>query len=154
MLSLVLIIIVGCVCGATSQSCHQGWTYYQKSCYYFSDITLDWINAGAFCQVHHSELVAIETQAENAFIESEVKNRTGGYWLGGNDSVTEGVWEWTSTDEVFDYTNFGPGEPNDSNGGEDCLMTVSALNGKWNDGICSTSLLFICERMKEGPVIG
>ena len=30
-----------------------------------------------FCQVHHSELVAIETPEENAFIRDQVKNRSG-----------------------------------------------------------------------------
>jgi hypothetical protein len=65
--------------------------------------------------------------------------------LDGTDEFTDGRWEWASTAQPFDFTNWNPGEPN---GGttEDCLMTAYSINGKWNDLPCTTAVRFICER--------
>ena len=70
-------------------------------------------------------------------------------WLGGTDENVEGEWKWV-TGEKWDYTNWGPGEPNNLNsrGGENALeMHLSPDNpfGLWNDltaeAIFPTSLL-------------
>jgi hypothetical protein len=57
---------------------------------------------------------------------------------GGNP---DGGWAW-GTGVPFGFTNWAPGEPNDS-GGEDCVEVTTS--GLWNDNRCSTQSVFACE---------
>jgi hypothetical protein len=50
-------------------------------------------------------------------------------WLGGTDESQEGVWAWV-TGELWSYTRWIPGEPNNTDGNEHYL---GELNGIWND---------------------
>jgi len=67
--------------------------------------------------------------------------------LDGTDEINEGQWEWASMAEPFGYSNWNPGEPNDSGHNEDCLMTWDRyINGGWNDVPCDRHYKYICER--------
>jgi hypothetical protein len=121
-----------------------------------------WHNAAAYCEQDGGYLVTINSAEENQFVYNLAAD-TGGVevWLGATDEAVEGTWEWV-TSEPFDYTNWGPGEPNnyaagpDPTLGEDYLTFHGAgaydppLPGVWNDwqyeddGSEST-LLFVCE---------
>ena len=70
------------------------------------------------------------------------------YWLGGRDDIIEGTWQWASTDRVFTYTAWGPGNPSNSGGNEDCLhLHDFPPDGiKWNDNVCQVGMKFICEK--------
>lgn len=70
---------------------------------------------------------------------------TGYFWLDGTDEYSEGRWEWASTGNALDYTNWYPGEPNNG-GGEDCLMTGGTFGDFWNDSPCGTVYKFVCEK--------
>ncbi|KIH63331.1 lectin C-type domain protein [Ancylostoma duodenale] len=50
--------------------------------------------------------------------------------------------KWTDG-SMLDFRNWGDGEPNNSDGAENC--TVMYTDGKWNDVACSLCLPFICE---------
>ncbi len=68
-------------------------------------------------------------------------------WIGLNDQAQEGHWEWTDGSAV-DYTNWGPGEPNDWGGNEDCGH-IGNDAGEWNDLDCSSAgpiTSFLCGR--------
>merc|ERR1711963_1115418 len=58
------------------------------------------------------------------------------WWLGGNDMHQEGAWSWPSG-QPFGYTNWIEGEPNDSNGLEDCIAIDSPKNYQWMDLNCT-----------------
>ncbi|CAG2209280.1 unnamed protein product [Mytilus edulis] len=100
----------------------------------------------ASCQAHHAELAVIETNEENTFIWSEMTKLGGFFWLDGTDKFSEGQWEWASTGEPLDYSNWFPGEPNNSNGQEDCLLTGGVYKTFWNDSPCSNQIKYICEK--------
>ena len=68
------------------------------------------------------------------------------YWLGGRDDVIEGTWQWSSTDSVFTYNDWYPGEPSNSYNGEDCLELNARFHWKWNDSNCTIAQPFICEK--------
>ncbi|XZE33950.1 cadherin domain-containing protein [Pirellulaceae bacterium SH501] len=89
------------------------------------------------------QLATIESAEENEFVRSLITTDT---WLGGSDSIQEGLWRWYSGANAGDvfwngnstgggangfYHNFSAGEPNDSTGNEDALEIYS--NGLWND---------------------
>lgn len=70
------------------------------------------------------------------------------YWLGGRDDIIEGTWQWASTDRVFTYTAWGPTNPSNSAGDEDCLQLrdFGSAGIKWNDISCQVGIKFICEK--------
>jgi hypothetical protein len=70
-------------------------------------------------------------------------------WIGGNDTVEEGKWEWV-TGEPFDYTNWAGGEPNNCCDGEDHLMMYA--DGRWNDQFQST-MSYLIEYEMHRPLI-
>ena len=47
-----------------------------------------------------------------------------------------------------DYTNWAPGEPNDSVGNENCVefYTNGGLARQWNDGYCNNNKRFVCKK--------
>ena len=93
-------------------------------------------------------LATVTSAEEEAFIESIVSTATfttssrWGPWLGGyqdhsdpNYSEPLGGWKWV-TSEPWGYAKWGPGEPNNSSGGEDFLHMASYDGGIsviWND---------------------
>jgi hypothetical protein len=82
---------------------------------------------------YSSYLATITSEQENTFIFSQVGNLGG--WLGGTDEAVEGEWRWAAGPEagqLFTYTNWGGGEPNNCCGGEDYLHNFSG-SGIWND---------------------
>ena len=80
---------------------------------------------------YQGHLVSITSQAENDFITSHLT--FSGYLIGlfqpSGSPEPSGGWRWT-TDEVFSFIHWGPGEPNNS-GGEDYGHFRS--DGLWND---------------------
>lgn len=70
----------------------------------------------------------------------------GQFWTGGNDIDVEGQWRWVTSGNPFTFTDWGPGEPNDTGGNEDCMLLLSNTGYTWNDLPCSTNSLYICEK--------
>jgi hypothetical protein len=68
------------------------------------------------CAAVGAHLVTITSADEQAFVAALVGRDA---WLGGFQGVGEGTWFW-STGERFDYTNWGPNQPDDAGGNEDC----------------------------------
>lgn len=79
-------------------------------------------------------LATITSQDESNFIAAHFP--AAGYALGGyqapHSQEPAGGWKWI-TGELWSFTNWAPGEPNNTNGGEDILMTWDP-KGRWNDG--------------------
>lgn len=65
------------------------------------------------------------------------------YWIGLNELSEEDSWIWDSTGTNVDYANWGPGEPQDLYGDEDCVMVNT---DSWVDLDCSSSNKFFCEK--------
>jgi hypothetical protein len=67
-------------------------------------------------------------------------------WIGLNDMLAEGRWHWIHQKHPTTYTNWGPGEPENRNGNENCA-TMWSKYGSWHDHPCSfTSIhFFVCE---------
>jgi hypothetical protein len=83
-------------------------------------------------------LVTIENAAENAVVNTLrgvcISNPGGclfsSVWIGYSDAAVEGTFVWV-TGEPTVYTNWAPGEPNNSGGNEDFAHMGAA--GLWND---------------------
>jgi len=72
---------------------------------------------------------------------------TGSFWLGGADDVVENDWRWVASEVQFNFTDWGPKQPDDAGKNEDCLMLYAGGHWKWYDLSCNSRVpKFICER--------
>lgn len=135
---------------ALGKSIPDGLVYNDHNGNYYSaienlGITWDDANAAAQeliygkCEAH---LATITSQNEQDWIVSTFPQAaTGGYWLGGKQAPgsdePDGGWGWV-TGETFFYANWFPGEPNNTNAGdEDSIQILPTIfgggDGSWND---------------------
>ena len=109
---------------------------------YLSD--KDWKDAKGWCEKHGGYLVTITDQSEQDVLTSLLGNhKNGSYWFGAENERT-GNYAWV-TCEAFQYTNWGPGEPNNEFETEHYLGTYHSE--KWNDFPYNTN--YICGFVME-----
>ncbi len=105
--------------------------------------TISWEQANAAATAAGGYLATITSRAENEFVFSLVNNPTywhgySGPWLGGYQypptQQPNANWRWV-TGELWSYTNWQAGQPNDSGGkAEDKLQFgFAVLAPVWND---------------------
>ncbi|XP_027134739.1 CD209 antigen isoform X4 [Larimichthys crocea] len=119
-----------------------GWMYFNGSLYYISSLRKSWQQSRDDCLQRGADLVIINSQEEQDFLNS-LKRRV---WIGLTDSETEGTWKWVDgTPLITSY--WGPNEPNNAHGGEDCgeLYIYRPPYKNWNDSKCDLAYPFICE---------
>jgi len=79
-------------------------------------------------------LVTLTSADENAFVHGLTGG--GAAWLGASDAAVEGEWRWMSGPEagqLLTYTNWGPGEPNNSGNEDFAVYNNPWGGGLWND---------------------
>ena len=112
----------------------------------YSDCSIYFLNpnpnsgsgAQAFAQTLGANLISIQDASENECIINELNrlNETGVIWIGFNDEAVEGTFVWYDQAPVT-YTNWAPGEPNNTGGNEGCTQIYP--DGMWNDLNCNTA---------------
>ncbi|MHC5111405.1 MAG: lectin-like protein [Planctomycetota bacterium] len=95
---------------------------------YFLIAPRDWVAAEKYAVSLGGHLATINDEAENNFLFAELGASEP--WIGLNDRDNEGTFVWSSGEPV-EFTDWSPGEPNDSNGNEDAVRFFST--GQWND---------------------
>merc|ERR1711915_40873 len=118
-----------------SLCCPVGWTPLGGSCYMVAPRLSDWHVAQTFCQDQGGYLAEITSMSEFSLLEQYLLNYEITYWIGLNDKDEEGTWKWSESGVEATWTNWGPGEPNDSYG-EDCVNMNKAMAHTWNDAPC------------------
>ncbi len=122
--------------------------------YYFCGVVASAAAAAQKCDGFGMAMTSINSAAENALV---VATQKGSSWLGGSDLLEEDHWLWADGTVFRDegpisgvYQNWSAGQPNNSGGGEDCLVIVAA--GTWNDLACDvTSATFRATCESTGP---
>ena len=90
-----------------------------------------WEEAQAAAETLGGNLVTINAAAEEAFLK-QTFGTAEAFWIGINDSDTEGTFEWASGESVV-YTNWAPGEPNDFGSGQDYGYLNATSSKQWDD---------------------
>jgi cysteine-rich repeat protein len=114
-----------------------------------NDFKANWNNAQAFCAINNADLVIIDNLAENEHLRDTVLVATDTPWIGGTDQQIEEnlndtqigdqfVWSDGSSFPSVGFFNFSTGQPNNSNGNEDCLFMLE--DGTWDDTNCTNPL--------------
>ncbi len=88
--------------------------------YQWFDIGKTWTDAKIACESQGGYLATVTSKEENDWLINNGLAQNGA-WLGASDSAIEGQWQWI-TGEAWDYTNWRPGEPNNSSGIENYLQ--------------------------------
>ncbi|XP_073828670.1 lectin subunit alpha-like [Musca autumnalis] len=100
----------------------------------------NWFEAFTACASRGLTMVSITSEEkQNALVEVLKKTGQLYYWIGslGTYSTDGGlVFRWTGDGSEFDYTNWGPNEP-DGKGRENCVH-IDRFNYRWNDNDCRT----------------
>ncbi|KAK7476376.1 hypothetical protein BaRGS_00032376, partial [Batillaria attramentaria] len=125
--------------------CPADWVHFQGSCYLFVDENVPWTSALVICRlVQNADMLQVDSQAENDFVVSQIKARTGidNVWMGLTDFVRDGTWLTTSDQQPAKYFNWGPGEPDNQitkERGQDCVYVRS--DGTWDDESCDYNVV-------------
>lgn len=123
--------------------------YFQGHSYQLFSTKMSWVDAKAYCEGLGGHLVTITSQTEQDFVCENFTKIYGTAMIGLSDADNEGDWEWV-TGEVFNYSNWDSGEPNNEFN-EDYVLMHS--DGTWNDGhLEREKWIFICEW--DGTVSG
>ncbi|KAJ8338950.1 hypothetical protein SKAU_G00357360 [Synaphobranchus kaupii] len=146
---LILVIFSGLLSCAFGQ-CDMGWREYENKCYFFSADVKSWHDALTDCEGKSSSLMSILDIHERTWVRTQIGTEI--FWIGLNDIVTEGVWEWTDGSVYYPYLEYWrPGQPDNWADNEDCGQVAGGSNGQWNDEPCGIRRRYICKRPNPNP---
>ena len=125
---------------------HCGAGLYNGHIYLISSVTVSsWFDAYTRCEELGGHLITITSEDEQTYIQSYMSSKsfTSRVWIGAYSDGNK--WQWV-TDEEFEYTNWLPGEPNNSVNGTEFFGEMNYTQiGKWNDLALFYTIYFICE---------
>lgn len=101
-----------------------------------------WSAARDACAALGGRLARIESAADAAALSPVLLADT---WIGLNDVATEGTMLWDGGGELGPYRPWASDQPDDFDGGEDCVEFLTG-DGGWNDRPCTDLRPYACER--------
>jgi hypothetical protein len=133
----------GLLFGMTGQaSADQAFQYGGRS-YVLVTTERSWEAARQNCYTRSMHLVTVDSEAENTYLADVLStNSIGHAWIGLYQSWSGGAFQWVAGSSVG-YTNWGSGEPNNTDGNEDFVELRPG--GTWNDLPATWSIPAICE---------
>ena len=139
-----------------SQDCDIRWTSFDGFSYkVFQNKRMTFDEAESYCATFthgylQSHLASIHNLDEHTFVVDLCKHASngtfyqGGYWIGLNGNMKNGVHRWTDGSN-FDFYQWGPNQPNSENLEQYCGK-VWLYYTEWFDGRCWNELPFVCKR--------
>eukprot|EP00057_Strongylocentrotus_purpuratus_P031477 XP_784754.3 PREDICTED: uncharacterized protein LOC579551 isoform X1 [Strongylocentrotus purpuratus] len=130
---------------STGASCPTGYELGPTGdCYSFVRGAIEFHFARELCQrTDGGDLVVIETPREHEYIMNMTQE--GDWWVGLYDVGTEGNHRWVDCSDmnIWQLSNWAPGQPDDTDGTQDCGQMISS--GEWMDWPCDRQNMYICE---------
>ncbi|XP_019638725.1 PREDICTED: uncharacterized protein LOC109480844 [Branchiostoma belcheri] len=136
-------------------ACPSGYTYRQTNrlCYKAFNRSSNYDDAKATCTFYGGTLAMPRNASTDNFLIN-LKNavdRNTAFFFGLTRIRLERRWVWEDGTTLGSFSPWGPREPSDSGGNQDCVEYVSAnwpeaaLRDTWNDMACATPRKFICQ---------
>ncbi|KAK2174460.1 hypothetical protein NP493_800g00001 [Ridgeia piscesae] len=123
----------------------------KQSCYKLVHQHMNWTESRANCKRlgDGADLVSIETAEENEFLLDMIldlrKSRCSAIWTSGK-MISRGVWTWKATGQLFGYTYWMSGQPDNLHGLEDTMVFWDNRGDlHWNDGDPKSKQCSFCE---------
>ena len=89
-------------------------------------------------------LATIRNEPDNQLVYGLIQQNDA--WIGYNDKVKEGSFEWVSGSSYL-FQNWCDGEPNDKGiRGQDCAQIYGEQYGCWDDLKCNEERAYVCSR--------
>lgn len=139
-------------------NCPEGWMRFKDKCFLFkgrdNDINGSWTFAQDWCKSQGGNLAVIDSQAENDFVTSYLRDMKYHTWIGLSDLLVENQYAWSDGVSPVLYTNWNHNEPNNANGVEHCVTITHTIlqSGKWNDDACHKNHSFVCSMKKSSSI--
>ncbi|XP_059403948.1 ladderlectin-like isoform X2 [Carassius carassius] len=128
------------------ETCESGWSAYKGRCFRFFNFPRSWIDAEKQCLGYDGNLASVHSYEEYIFVQIMIKyqtQETTESWIGGYDAVSEGTWLWSDGSKL-DQEIWAPGQPDNSNRNEHCLMMNNQPSSNWNDNPCHIKKPYVC----------
>nr|XP_040053507.1 macrophage mannose receptor 1 [Gasterosteus aculeatus aculeatus] len=129
-----------------------GWRKNSNICYYYNDTDIvDFHTAMRRCYHEKALLVSIHDREEQAYVNTMVgTGDVAAAWIGMRMlGIASGQYMWVDSSPVT-YTHWGPGEPNNANGEEQCVQ-MNRHQGGWNDANCGRAGAgYVCKKFPGG----
>ncbi|KAK3759160.1 hypothetical protein RRG08_036951 [Elysia crispata] len=153
---LLLVCTLVTVSAVATRPCHSGWAQRGHNCYqlfkkhlFFDDGPAHYLS-GRFCNDIGASLAEITSEEENEFVKAWLKrkiytNDTVGVWIGGKKAYNKKKWEWTTSGNPLNYTDWAPHQDFQYKG---CMSMSPAFNYSWVPEFCSKmkNMKYICEK--------
>eukprot|EP00058_Branchiostoma_floridae_P003441 XP_002588929.1 hypothetical protein BRAFLDRAFT_89118 [Branchiostoma floridae] len=126
---------------------------YHGICYKAFKTGKTFSDAAAACREDGGTLAMPRHAGTNYFLISLYRKSVsygGHFWFGLHDQREEGSFEWVDGSALGTYNSWGPGEPSNTGGKEDCVCYYVYWN-KWHDYPCDKAFSFICQAFPGLP---
>ncbi|XP_019617386.1 PREDICTED: uncharacterized protein LOC109464753 [Branchiostoma belcheri] len=141
-----------------SPGCLNGYVFHQHSrrCFKAFNDRTTYNGAVSRCSLDGGTLAIPRDNTTNEFLIDLKNGVDNNAWFrfGLTDVHQEGVWMWDDNVPLGDFRPWGPEEPNNGNGNEDCAEYFPESHSKkntWNDGLCTKAdRKFICQLSQLG----
>merc|ERR1711963_85869 len=138
---IVSLFVIGARCD--DSGCPPGFRHYEEACYAYVGKWESWFAAQGLCKTLGGHLAEPKSYEENIFVKGlALDNGNHGTWIGATDLLTEGLWYWANSHRSLNetaFTDWRPGEPNNQNYDEDCLLMQGV---RWEDVNCDNRAPF------------
>nr|XP_034964295.1 aggrecan core protein-like isoform X2 [Zootoca vivipara] len=139
------------------QKLNSGWKVFRWNIYLFSNDKVSWAAAVNRCQEVNTNLASISTKEEQLYVDTEVKNQKGTFWIGlkKNPKKPRGLG-WVSGEDVkVTYWDSSTRQP-DAETGEDCVLVekVCPLLSCWHDYPCFLQTNYVCKKSPDPKFMG
>ncbi|XP_033181795.1 C-type lectin domain family 4 member M-like isoform X2 [Anabas testudineus] len=124
--------------------CPERWIKFGNSCYFTNTSMGDWSNSKSSCENLDAQLVIINSQEEQRFLNSLGVEA----WIGLTDQERESVWKWVDG-TVVNTKYWRASQPDNWDGIENCAAISTGFPplSNWNDLPCTIQRRFICEKL-------
>ncbi|XP_068459604.1 macrophage mannose receptor 1-like isoform X2 [Clinocottus analis] len=123
--------------------CSPPWIPYNGHCFHLHRTIQTWSEAQKECRKETGDLVSIRNVEDQSFVISQLGYAsTDELWIGLNDIMTEGLFEWSDHSTVS-FTSWDFGKPTVATDSDDCVL-ITGKKGNWADRSCSDKHGFIC----------
>ncbi|XP_037980896.1 FRAS1-related extracellular matrix protein 1 isoform X2 [Motacilla alba alba] len=130
---------------ATMKKCPSGWTYHEGSCYFLvGNHKVTWNTAAQACREQYlANLTSVANEQHMQWLWDFSGKMS--FWIGLNDQVNPGHWEWNGGEPVT-YTNWRRGSYHFPVRGRNCVFVQK--RGKWQPTDCKKVKpnSYICSR--------
>ncbi|XP_054870853.1 macrophage mannose receptor 1-like isoform X2 [Amphiprion ocellaris] len=125
-----------------------GWLEWKGNQYYFNHYSSAMEDARAVCKRKHSDLVTINSEAENVFLWKQIARFHSSVWIGMTVDL-DNTFAWMDDSPVV-FQRWDENQPNFRNNDENCVVMTTSL-GFWRNRNCGFDSTFICKRSNSPP---